>query len=168
MDLTTWKQPHAPAQPARLGPQSITDVHKSQGTGYSKLVSPLSGRAQRCPAHGWWHSSSVGVVALLRAARMALCPPSFPLTPPSFTPWLWEEDISFKISSSQALGTKAVQQSQELAALPVPVGTALCTWRQCSWTLCKVWGWGLLGQAAKTESSSTLAWSLLAWATCTG
>lgn len=29
-------------------------------------------------------------------------------------------------------------------------------------TLCKVWGWGLLGRTAKTESSSILAWSLLA------
>lgn len=28
--------------------------------------------------------------------------------------------------------------------------------------LCKVWGWGLLGRTAKTESSSILAWSLLA------
>lgn len=26
--------------------------------------------------------------------------------------------------------------------------------------LCKVWGWGLLGRAAKTEPSSILAWRL--------
>lgn len=28
--------------------------------------------------------------------------------------------------------------------------------------LCKAWGWGLLGRAAESESSSILAWSLLA------
>lgn len=28
--------------------------------------------------------------------------------------------------------------------------------------LCKLWGWGLSGRATETESSSILAWSLLA------
>lgn len=75
MDLTTWKQPHASAQPALLGPQSITNVHQSPGPGCSKsaVTTHSESTALPCPcpwevaflfcgAHGTCQSSRSGTL----------------------------------------------------------------------------------------------------------
>lgn len=85
--------------------------------------------------------------------------------PPAFL-WLYSmtlgeghfiQNLKFSDPGHQgnASNRRSWQHSLSLWALP-------CAHGGTCMTLCKVWGWGLLGRTAKTESSSILAWSLLA------
>lgn len=164
MDLITWKQPHAPAQPALLGPQSITDVHKSPGPGQTKLAVTTHSKSTAlpcpcpwqvaflfCGGHGTSQSSRSGILS----SQLSSCIPqlySMTLGGRHFI-----QNLKFPGPGHQGNASNrwSWQHSLSLWALACAHGSTCMA-------LCKVWGWGLLGRAAKTESSSILAWSLLA------
>lgn len=170
MDRTTWRQHRAPvpAQPTVLCPQSITVMHKSPGPSQTKpavthwqrehsivLPVPMGGGVPP-PWWPWQFSGELEGHAALRAfllhAPALLCDFRTAFCSKSRVPRPW--------------GSRQCQQLRELAALPVPVGTSLCAWRHEHGGTCvapyRAQGLGLLGRAAKTESTSILAWRLLA------
>lgn len=68
----------------------------------------------------------------------------------------------FQISSSQALGFKAMPAIVGAGSTPLPCGHRLVHTEAHAWLRAKCGRGGLLGRTAKTESSSILAWRLLA------
>lgn len=78
-------------------------------------------------AQGRWHSSSLVARALVRAAGMAL--PAFLLQASALLHDFGRRTFHSKSQVLRPWAPRQCQQSQELAALPVPAGTASCTWR---------------------------------------
>lgn len=162
MDLTTWKQPHASAQPALLGRQSIRDVHKSSEPGCSKpaVTTHSEGTTCSCP----WEVAFLfyGGRGTCQSSRNGILPFQFSSCMPQlYSMTLGEghfvQNLKFSGPGHQgnASNHRSWQHSLSLWALP-------CAHGGTCMALCRVWGWGLLGRAATTESSSILAWSLLA------
>lgn len=114
--------------PLFLVPKASQMCPRAQGQVKAKLLSSPTARAQHCPAHGgipllWWlwHFSEQ------QEWHTAL--PTFLLHAPSLLHDFGRRTFRSKSQVPRTWAPTQCQQLQELAALPVPVGTALCTRR---------------------------------------
>ena len=134
MDLTTQRQHHAPApaQPTVPSSQSIAVTHKSPGPSQTKPAVTHSQRERSIalpvpmgcdvPPPWWlWHfSGEQEGHTVLRA---------FLLRTPALLCDFGRKTFRSKSQVPRPWASRECQQSQELAALPVPVGTSLCARR---------------------------------------
>lgn len=105
---------------------------------------PAAARAQRCPAraHGRWHPSTMVAVALLRGAGGVHCLRAFLLYTPALLCDFGRVTFCSKSRVPRPWALRQCQQSWELAALPFPVGTGLCTRRHTHGSVQSVGGGG--------------------------